>query len=41
LRRAHDDEVVEVAPTPRAHLYRQGIVVNVLNPKTAIWVRLR
>jgi threonine/homoserine/homoserine lactone efflux protein len=37
LRRGPDDEVVDVTPTPRAHLYRQGIVVNVLNPKTAIF----
>jgi len=37
LRRGHDDEVVDFTPTPRAHLYRQGIVVNVFNPKTAIF----
>jgi threonine/homoserine/homoserine lactone efflux protein len=37
LRRGHDDEAVDFTPTPRAHLYRQGIVVNVLNPKTAIF----
>ncbi len=37
LRRRHDEERVEVPPTPPARLYRQGIVVNVLNPKTAIF----
>lgn len=37
LRRRHDQERVEVPPTPPARLYRQGIVVNVLNPKTAIF----
>lgn len=37
LRRGHDDDVVDFTPTRRAHLYRQGIVVNVFNPKTAIF----
>jgi len=37
LHRRHEGETVEAPPTPPARLYRQGIVVNVLNPKTAIF----
>ena len=37
LRRRRNEETVEVPPTQHARLYRQGIVVNVLNPKTAIF----
>src|SRR5262249_8840465 len=36
LRRAHADEAPPAPPLAPARLYRQGIVVNVLNPKTAI-----
>ena len=37
LRRGHDEERTRVLPLAPARLYRQGIVVNVLNPKTAIF----
>lgn len=37
LRRGHDEERTRVLPLASARLYRQGIVVNVLNPKTAIF----
>lgn len=37
LRRGHDEECTRVLPLASARLYRQGIVVNVLNPKTAIF----
>jgi threonine/homoserine/homoserine lactone efflux protein len=31
------DEPERPARTPRAHVYRQGVIVNVLNPKTALF----
>lgn len=37
LRRGHAEEGTRVPPLAPARLYRQGIVVNVLNPKTAIF----
>lgn len=36
-REAASDEPVEAPAAPRARLYAQGVVVNVLNPKTAIF----
>ena len=32
-----EDTEVQVAPTPHRRLYAQGVVVNVLNPKTALF----
>jgi threonine/homoserine/homoserine lactone efflux protein len=37
LRRGNHDEVDAPAPVSRARLFGQGVVVNVLNPKTAIF----
>jgi threonine/homoserine/homoserine lactone efflux protein len=38
LRRRGDDDVLAAAPpAPRARLFRQGVVVSVLNPKTAVF----
>jgi threonine/homoserine/homoserine lactone efflux protein len=34
---ADDDADAEVQPAPLRRLYRQGVVVNVLNPKTALF----
>jgi threonine/homoserine/homoserine lactone efflux protein len=31
------DEVERAPRAPRAHVYRQGVIVNVLNPKTALF----
>ena len=35
--RAREDSLDSAPPAPRARLFAQGIVVNVLNPKTAIF----
>jgi threonine/homoserine/homoserine lactone efflux protein len=37
LRHSPGDEVAEVVPASGARLFGQGVVVNVLNPKTAIF----
>ncbi|HSR26244.1 MAG TPA: LysE family translocator, partial [Candidatus Eisenbacteria bacterium] len=37
LRRGGDEAPGAPAPAPRARLYGQGVVVNVLNPKTALF----
>src|SRR4051812_1223815 len=37
LRRPADTPLVAIQPRTRGRLYREGIVVNVLNPKTAIF----
>jgi len=37
IRHAGEDDHQEQAPRSHAHLFRQGVVVNVLNPKVAIF----
>jgi threonine/homoserine/homoserine lactone efflux protein len=37
LRQPADGEPVETTAVPRGRLFRQGVVVNVLNPKTAMF----
>jgi threonine/homoserine/homoserine lactone efflux protein len=37
LRRRGDDALAAALPAPRARLFRQGVVVSVLNPKTAVF----
>ena len=37
LRRRGDDVLAAAPPAPRARLFRQGVVVSVLNPKTAVF----
>ena len=37
IRHAGEDDHAEQAPRSHAHLFRQGVVVNVLNPKVAIF----
>ena len=37
IRHAGEDDHTEQAPRSHAHLFRQGVVVNVLNPKVAIF----
>lgn len=37
LQRGHDERPTDTPPVPRGRLFGQGIVVNVLNPKTAIF----
>ena len=37
IRHAGEDDHTQQAPRSHAHLFRQGVVVNVLNPKVAIF----
>jgi threonine/homoserine/homoserine lactone efflux protein len=37
LRRRGDEMLAAAPPAPRARLFRQGLVVSVLNPKTAVF----